>query len=126
MASRRKPRPRRRGAVGDVTCRALLLCGLDLTDHWILVEGSIVLTLVMKTETLQPMPLRYREDRATQAAARLLRLRGGTMSYLKLVKLLYFADRLALVEPVSPSIYDMYVSIAPGSVLRETVDLFTE
>ena len=90
------------------------------------VEGSIVLTLTMKTETLQPMPLRYREDRATQAAARLLRLRGGTMSYLKLVKLLYFADRLALAELGRPISYDMYVSMPQGPVLSRTLDLMTE
>jgi uncharacterized phage-associated protein len=84
------------------------------------------LTLIMKTETLQPMPLRYREDRATQAAARLLRLRGGTMSYLKLMKLLYFADRLALAQLGRPISYDMYVSMPQGPVLSRTLDLMTE
>jgi hypothetical protein len=36
------------------------------------------------------MPLRFNELKATQAAARLLELRGGSMSYLKLIKLLYY------------------------------------
>jgi len=38
---------------------------------------------------------RYREDKATQAAARLLKLRGGTRSHLKLIKLLYLVEREA-------------------------------
>lgn len=79
----------------------------------------------MKTETLGPMPLRFREDRATQAAARLLRLRGGTMSYLKLMKLLYLADRQALRELGRPISYDMYVSMPQGPVLSRTLDLMT-
>jgi uncharacterized phage-associated protein len=91
-----------------------------------LVERSIVLTLIMKAETLQAMPLIYREDRTTQAAARLLRLRGGTMSYLKLVKLLYFADRRALVELGRPISYDLYVSMPHGPVLSRTLNLMTE
>ena len=37
--------------------------------------------------------MRFNEVKATQAAARLLRNRGGRMKYLKLIKLLYLADR---------------------------------
>jgi len=33
--------------------------------------------------------MRFNEVKATQAAARLLRNRGGRMSYMKLIKLLY-------------------------------------
>lgn len=80
---------------------------------------------MVKTETLGPMPLRFREDRATQAAARLLRLRGGRMSYLKLMKLLYFADRQALLELGRPISYDMFVSMPQGPVLSRTLDLMT-
>lgn len=90
-----------------------------------LLEGRTVLTTTMKTETLGPMPLRFREDRATQAAARLLRLRGGTMSYLKLMKLIYLADRQALLELGRPISYDMYVSMPQGPVLSRTLDLMT-
>jgi len=79
----------------------------------------------MGTKTFGWMPLRFREDRATQAAARLLRLRGGTMSYLKLMKLLYFADRQALRELGRPVSYDMFVSMPQGPVLSRTLDLMT-
>jgi uncharacterized phage-associated protein len=69
------------------------------------------------------MALRFREDKATQAAARLLQARGGTMDYLKLLKLLYLADRTALLELGRPISYDRYVSMPHGPVLSRTYDL---
>jgi len=71
------------------------------------------------------MPWHYREDRATQAAARLLNLRGGNMSYMKLIKLLYFADRKALAELGRPITFDHYVSMPHGPVLSRTYDLIS-
>lgn len=65
---------------------------------------------------------RYREDKATQAAARLLRLRGGRMSHLKLIKLLYLAEREALTRFGTPLTYDAYVSMPHGPVLSATLD----
>ena len=44
------------------------------------------------------MKLRFNEAKAAQAAARLLKLRGGRMSFLKLIKLLYIVDREALLR----------------------------
>ena len=38
----------------------------------------------------------FSETKVTEAAVHLLRLRDGKMSYLKLLKLLYLADREAL------------------------------
>jgi hypothetical protein len=35
-----------------------------------------------------PMSLRYREDKTTQAAARLIHLAGGKINHMKLIKLL--------------------------------------
>ena len=69
------------------------------------------------------MPLHFREDRATQAAARLLKLRGGKMSYLKLLKLLYLADRSALLQLGRPITFDRFVSMPHGPVLSRTYDL---
>lgn len=46
----------------------------------------------------EEMRLRFNEAKATQAASRLLRLRGGRMSYLKLIKLLYIVDREAILR----------------------------
>lgn len=77
-------------------------------------------------QTLGLMPLRFREDRAAQAAARLLRLRGGRMSYMKLLKLLYLADRHALVELGRPITCDLFVSMPKGPVLSRTYNLILE
>jgi uncharacterized phage-associated protein len=65
---------------------------------------------------------RYREDKATQAAARLLKLRGGAMSHLKLIKLLYLAERESLIQLGRPLTYDSYASLPHGPVLSATLD----
>ena len=71
-------------------------------------------------------PLRYKEDRATQAAAYLLKLRGKPMSYMKLIKLMYFADREALLTLGRPITYDRWVSMQHGPVLSRTYDLISD
>jgi uncharacterized phage-associated protein len=68
------------------------------------------------------MRARYREDKATQAAARLLKLRGGRMSHLKLIKLLYLAERASLVGLGRPLTFDSYASLPHGPVLSATLD----
>lgn len=66
------------------------------------------------------MPVKYREDKATQAAARLLELHGGRMNYMKLIKLLYLAERAALVRWGRPITFDQYYSLPHGPVLSLT------
>lgn len=70
--------------------------------------------------------LRFNERKATQAAAELLRLRGGRMSYLKLIKLMYLADREALLRWGRPISTDRYVSMDKGPVLSRVLDLATD
>ncbi len=72
------------------------------------------------------MVLRFNERRATEAAARFLTLRGGRMSYLKLVKLLYLLDREALVRWGRPVTTDRYVSMDNGPVVSRIYDLIRE
>ncbi len=72
------------------------------------------------------MQLRFNERKATQAAALLLKLRGGPMSYLKLIKLLYLADRAALLSWGRPISTDRYVSLDRGPVLSRVLDLVTD
>ena len=72
------------------------------------------------------MKIRFNEAKATQAAARLLKLRGGEMSYMKLVKLLYIVDREALLRWGRPVTTDCYVSMDRGPVLSRTMDLITD
>jgi len=69
--------------------------------------------------------MKYREDKATQAAAYLLKLRGEPMSHLKLIKLLYLADRTALISWGRPITFDWYYSMSHGPVLSFTLDRMT-
>lgn len=70
--------------------------------------------------------LRFNERKATQAAAHLLRLRGGRMSYMKLIKLLYLADREALLRWGRPVSTDRYVSMDHGPVLSRVLNLTSD
>ena len=68
----------------------------------------------------------FDERRAAQAAARLLDKHGGTMPWLKLVKLLYLADRESLIEKGTPITGDRFVSMRHGPVLSRVLDLIKE
>ena len=65
----------------------------------------------------------YREDKATQAAALFLKFKGDKMSHLKLMKLLYLAEREALLRWGRPITYDFCVSMDHGPVLSQTLNL---
>ena len=72
------------------------------------------------------MTLRFNEVKTTQAAARLLFGNGGHMEVLKLVKLLYLADRKALLRWGRPVTFDRYFSLPHGPVLGVTLDRINE
>ncbi len=72
------------------------------------------------------MSLRFDEAKATQAAAYFLSLRGGQMHYLKLIKLLYLADREALLRWGTPLTTDRHVSMDHGPVVTKIYSLITE
>jgi uncharacterized phage-associated protein len=74
----------------------------------------------------KPMVLRFNERRATEAAGRFLKLRGSRISYLKLIKLLYFLDREALLRWGRPVTTDRYVSMDNGPVVSRIYDLIRE
>jgi uncharacterized phage-associated protein len=67
--------------------------------------------------------LRFDEAKATEATALFLRLRGGQMHYMKLIKLLYLADRIALQQWGIPITTDSYVSMDHGPVVSTIYDL---
>lgn len=67
--------------------------------------------------------MRFDEEKVTEAAALLLALRGGQMHYIKLLKLLYIADREAFGEWGIPVSNDNYVSMDNGPVLSQTYNL---
>ena len=65
---------------------------------------------------------KFSEIKATQAAAFLLKANGGKMNYMKLIKLLYLADREALSRWERPITGDSYVSMDNGPVLSKVLD----
>ena len=65
----------------------------------------------------------FRADKVTQMASTFLRNAGGRMPYIKLMKLLYLADKQMLVERGKPITYDQWVSMRYGPVLSGTYDL---
>ena len=71
---------------------------------------------------MPPMAIGYREDKATQAAARLLQLGGGSLNLMKLVKLLYFAERRAVIEWGRPITFDELWSLKHGPILGATLE----
>ena len=68
----------------------------------------------------------FDERRAAQAAARLLDRHDGTMPYIKLIKLLYLADRAALIETGAPITGDRFFSMRHGPVLSRVLDLIRD
>jgi uncharacterized phage-associated protein len=65
----------------------------------------------------------FNEEKATAAAAFLLKQRGGRMSYLKLIKLLYLVDRESLLRWGFSITTDRYVSMEHGPVVSNTYNL---
>ncbi len=70
--------------------------------------------------------LPFDEMKATQAAARFLMLRGEKMSYMKLLKLLYMADRTALLRWGKPITTDRWVAMKYGPVLSNVYSLIVD
>jgi uncharacterized phage-associated protein len=66
---------------------------------------------------------RFDERKATQAAAHLIALDGGAVRYMKLLKLLYLADRHAILKQGCPITGDRFVSMRNGPVLSEVLDI---
>lgn len=56
-------------------------------------------------------------EKTTQASALLIKLAGKRMTYFRLLKLLYIADRQAIREWGQPITFDQYVAMKHGPVL---------
>ena len=68
----------------------------------------------------------FDERKAAEAASVLLDRHGGAMRYIKLIKLLYLADRESLIETGSPITGDRFISMKYGPVLSRVLDLIKE
>jgi uncharacterized phage-associated protein len=64
----------------------------------------------------------FDERKAAEAAAHLLRMAGGRMPYLSLIKLMYLADRRTLIETGFTITGDRMVSMPHGTVLSKVYD----
>lgn len=67
----------------------------------------------------------FNERKAAQAAAQVLRLQGRRMPYIKLVQLLYLADRQSLIETGYTVTGDRLVASHHGPTLGRVLDLIT-
>ena len=65
----------------------------------------------------------FREDKATQMAAAFLKLKGGQIKYIHLLKMMYMADKAMLLKRGSPITYDKWASLKWGPILSATYDL---
>ena len=65
----------------------------------------------------------FLEEKTTQIAAKLIQKAGGKLSYLALLKLLYFADKQMLLEWGVPMTYDEWYAMPHGPVLSRTYNL---
>ena len=61
----------------------------------------------------------FNEKKAAQAAGVILRRHGGSFDYFSLIKLLYRADRTALIETGMPITGDRMVAMEHGPVLSQ-------
>ena len=68
------------------------------------------------------MRFTFNERKTAQAATHLLSLNGGQMEYIVLIKLLYLADRRALIDHGLPITGDRMVSMPHGPVLSRVLD----
>ena len=64
----------------------------------------------------------FNARKAAQAAAHLVKLHGGSINLMALIKLLYLADRQALLETGYPITGDRMVSMPHGPVLSRIYD----
>jgi uncharacterized phage-associated protein len=81
---------------------------------------------ISASKTMETIKFSFNLEKATQAAARFLKLNKGSMSYLGLIKLMYLADREALRRLERPISGDRYVSMKNGPVLSRVKNLITE
>ncbi len=70
--------------------------------------------------------LRFDIKKTTEAASVLTELEGGKINYMKLLKLLYLADRESYQKWARPITYDHYVSMDNGQVLSTTYRLIKQ
>lgn len=67
--------------------------------------------------------MRFNEKALTQAAAVLIKREGGKMNYLKMLKLLYVAERKSLLQVTKSITGDTFTAMDKGPLLSHAYDL---
>ncbi len=80
----------------------------------------------MNQSSCAPMQPEFDEVKATEAAAILISESGGTIGPLRLLKLLYLADREAWREWERPISFDTYASLPAGPILSTTYNIIKD
>jgi hypothetical protein len=69
------------------------------------------------------MTFRFNARKATESASQFIKLEGGRMNVMKLVKMIYLLDRLSIKRRGIPVVGGMYYSMRNGPVTSELLDL---
>lgn len=75
---------------------------------------------------MKPIRFKFNEQKAVQAAGRLITQGGGEMNYMALIKLLYLVDREALLRWGRPVTGDKPVAMERGPVLSQIFDFVSQ
>lgn len=81
------------------------------------IKGCVKIMELIKRGKSKHIEFKYNEEKATQAALYLLEKSKGNMEYIRLIKLLYLADRKALLDSGRSITTDKFVSMKYGPVL---------
>jgi uncharacterized phage-associated protein len=68
----------------------------------------------------------FNERKATQLAAAFIERSGGSLNHMKLIKLMYLADRTALLSWERPITGDDYFSLKHGPILSTTLSMISD
>jgi uncharacterized phage-associated protein len=68
----------------------------------------------------------FNEKKTTQLAAAFIERSGGTLNYMKLIKLMYMADRAALISWERSITGDAYLAMKHGPVLGNTYSMIAD
>ena len=90
--------------------------------HWPNNAGKITCNRCKHTFLRHKYPMLYNEKKAAQVAAFFLQAAGSKLSLLKLMKLMYLAERASLEKYGEPMIGDKLCSMEHGPVLSHTLN----
>ena len=81
----------------------------------------VAMVVVAKNPAWEPV-LGYDDEKAVQCISYFIRKSGGRLEKLKVIKLLYLADRLSLTERGKPLNFDEYFSMPHGPVTSASLN----